>query len=775
MKKHFFAAPLNSIALNSTAAKGNAYASRLRRSKEVEKIIIKPIAKEIVLRGKPEDGHVDVFSYNYEGNGANGLGGLFIVGQVQPATENTSYMINLVASMAKREYYASIDAVPKEAFSKTLKKINEVLQDFFRNKDLKVNIGIFAISGENIFISRLGKFKILLIRGDQDIDILNNINLFSKEHIQDKEFSNVISGRLTPQDKLFAFYPGRSIIAREKNIKNFLAEMDGDGVADKLRLIKQDNENFLCAALHISINKYKEPAIIKVPQPQELQKNEPQFRTPDSPARAILTAKISKTAGKKSLIPPETINVRPLDNQASAVPQIKIEPAPTPAPALKAEIKTDNFNTGNVYYPDNKNLLSQTSPEPALKEESSLIRPTEFSSAKKENFIDIVLKKFKPSGIYIIGVGSGNAFSKKKLITAGSLLVGVIALLIISKLTFAPSLPIPGIESSQDKATASLFENVKGKLESAKTYRDQNNLLEARRLLFEALSALVAPSNTSDSQKTDKLEQEIYSVLDQIDKASEQSPSLFQQIPQDLGESSLIAFLKDKLYVYLNNSSSNGGNIVEVNQESVGGAVSVKDFNPWYLIGGDGLMVMLNKVADKMAALTIKTGDIKTSALALPSPIISLYPYQGNLYILTSDGIYKITDATQGKNNPVAWLNKDTAISADPVLITIDSKIFVMSKNGILTGYYKGAKVSEVNTSIPVDENNFFLTVTGSPDLYLVNKTLGRTYVISKDSGSVIKTLRLGEGAATIISGSISADGTIYLLSKDNKVWKVTP
>src|SRR3989344_7825222 len=164
----------------------------------MEKIFIKPDSKEIVFRGKPEDGHVDVFSYNYEDNAATNLGGLFIVGQVQPATEDTSYMVNLVASLAKREYYSKSDIAPKEAFSKTLKKINEVLQDFFKNKDLDVNIGIFAVAGENIFISRLGKFKIFLARDNKNVDILNNINLFNKEHIQEKEFSNVISGKILP-------------------------------------------------------------------------------------------------------------------------------------------------------------------------------------------------------------------------------------------------------------------------------------------------------------------------------------------------------------------------------------------------------------------------------------------------------------------------------------------------------------------------------------------------------------------------------------------------
>src|SRR3989344_2000057 len=259
-------------------------------SNGIEKILIKPEAKEIVLRGKPEDGHVDVFSYNYDGTASNNLGVFFIIGHDQPATEDTSYMVNLVASLAKREYYAQANAVPKESFSKTLKKINEVLQDFFHNKDTKINIGIFAVAGENILIPHLGKFKIILGRDNKDIDILNNINLFNKEHIQEKEFSNIVSGKIMPKDKIFAFYPTRSITAREKGIKADLLKLGSQDFADKLSLIKKDNESFMCAGIHITINKYTEPAIVVTPQPQELKSKE---------LEAVLANKVSETVKEK--------------------------------------------------------------------------------------------------------------------------------------------------------------------------------------------------------------------------------------------------------------------------------------------------------------------------------------------------------------------------------------------------------------------------------------------------------------------------------------------
>ncbi len=755
----------------------------------MEKIVIKPDAKEIILRGKPEDGHVDVFSYNYDGNprtqraeqqpnGAvavrpssydgsspNGLGGLFIVGQVQPASEDTSYMINLVASLAKREYYLKPDAAPKDAFSTTLKKINEVLQDFFKNKDLDVNIGIFAVTGENIFISRLGKFKIFLARDNKNIDILNDIVLFNKDHIQEKEFSNVISGKIMPKDKIFAFYAGRSITARERNIKDNFLKLAAVEFSEKLNSIKEANDNFNCAAIHLTINKYKESAIIKSPQPRELREPEAYKEALTSPQATL--AKISKTPPTKISAVKELPAVRPSE--------IIIKPAEPP----KAEVTPASpppSEGGNVFYPGRKGISidEPTSSGSTPSMESPMMRPTEFSSAKKSNLLDIILKKFKPSGVYIIGVGQGPAFSKKKLIMASSLALAVVALAIISKLTFAPYLPIPGIENGKDKAITALVHQIQPKLDSAISFKDQNNYLESRKLLFESLTAL-SSSNVESSQKVENLRKNIMATLDELDKAVELSPNLIQQVPSNLGDSSLITSIKGKLYVYLaDNQDSSNGNIVEVGSEGIGKTTAVTNFNPWYLIGGDGLLVMVNQIADKIGTLTIASGGLKTSPVSMPAAVINAYPYQGNLYMLASDGVYKITDAVGGKSNPVSWLNKDAKLPTDPLLLAVDGKIFVITKDGTLATYYKGDKTAEVSTAIPVSDDSIFLTTTDSKNLYLVDKNLNRIYVITKDSGSIVKTIKIS-GEPFIVSASINDSETIYLLSKDDKVWEVKP
>ncbi len=248
----------------------------------MEKVFINPVSKEILIKGNAKEGPVDLFSYDNNGN-SRALGNLFVIGNIQGggANENkddidVGYVLNLVASLAKREYYANPDASPKDAFAGALKKINGVVEEFFKNKETKINIGVFAVAGDQIHISKLGKFKIILAREGKNIDILNNIQLFDKESTEEKEFSNIISGKVVEGDRILAFYPSRGTTAREKSIKdNFLKSSQTEFTA-QLAAIKETKPDFTCAALHIDITKGTETATVPRVQPKELQEESAQ-------------------------------------------------------------------------------------------------------------------------------------------------------------------------------------------------------------------------------------------------------------------------------------------------------------------------------------------------------------------------------------------------------------------------------------------------------------------------------------------------------------------
>jgi len=364
--------------------------------------------------------------------------------------------------------------------------------------------------------------------------------------------------------------------------------------------------------------------------------------------------------------------------------------------------------------------------------------------------------------------------SRKKIVLAVSLVLGVIVLAIVAKLTFMPSLPIPGISSESDKAVNALIDKTSTDLESAQSYISQNNFYEARRLLLDSLSSL-AKLDISNSKGLKETRLEILSTLNQIDKTVSSSPNLLYQIAQDSGKGSLLSSTKDKILVYVSSlDQTDSGSLIQSSESGIETTAKINNFNPLYIQGGKDLVVMVNKLADTLGSISIKGGDVKTTSLALSGSAINFYSYQDNLYILSSDGIYKIIDAVNGKSNLVSWLNKDVLLPAQPLLIAVDSRIYVLTRNGTLVTYYKGGKVSETSTSLPINTNSTILTTADSASLYIVDKEFGRIYVVAKESGALSKTLEL-DSNQSLISASISDSGTIYLLTADNKVWKVVP
>ena len=317
----------------------------------MEKVFINPVAKEILIKGNAKEGPVDLFSYNNNGN-TRALGNLFVIGNIQGGADVNSddidvgYVLNLVASLAKREYYINSDASPKEAFAGALKKINGVVEEFFKNKETKINIGIFAVAGDQIHISKLGKFKILLAREGKNIDILNNIQLFDKESTQEKEFSNIISGKVVEGDRVLAFYPSRSTVTREKSIKENFLKSSQDEFSAQLASIRETKPEFACAAIHIDIQKGTEIATAPRIQPKELQEEPAEEKT----AEALTPATQLATTDNKG------------DDE---------KPEEEPAPVAQTVVKL--------------------APEPAIPK----IIPSEFARGKREFALSKHLRQFK--------------------------------------------------------------------------------------------------------------------------------------------------------------------------------------------------------------------------------------------------------------------------------------------------------------------------------------------------------------------------------------------
>lgn len=626
----------------------------------MDKIYLQPNSQEIIIKGSSlggQAGHTDVFAYDYQQDESKRkLGGLFIVGNVKREDDETekpteaandsypdiAYVINLIASLAKREYYSQPEEIPpKEAFSATLKKINSVVEEFFKNKSLKLNIGIFAVAGEQILISKLGKFKVILARDSRTIDILNNVDLFQKERNGEREFSNVISGKLTPGDKLFAFYPNRQVIAREKAIKASLLKSDAKEFLEKFNSIKETKPDFDCRALYISIDNHKEPALAKKFKP---------------------------------VIPETSLNqAENYVNLASVKPDLA-----TSKPDLT------KIETGEDIPSKNPEL------EP---EEIPRIISSEFSLTRKVNPLLSSIKTLRRQFPSKISLG------RKVIVLSLTVAVAIMATVLIKKFL---------IISPEQRKFNTVLNQARNDLKLAKINVSQNNFISARQLLAEALLNIYG-LNASDSSRTQKTFTEIYAVLDDIDKAVEVSPSALETLP--------------------------------------------------------------DSVKTRIAALAVQSEKLKSGQYGIDTPV-AFDVYEDNLYILSSDNISRVADINQnGKKEATAWL-KSGNLPSEPSMISVDGRIYVMSRSGTFTTFYKGEKKSEVNTYLVSSSGDILLTSKESDKLYLVNKTLGRIYEIDKESGTLVRTVKIGS-VEPLVDAHLSGNNTIIIVTKDNRIWEI--
>lgn len=642
----------------------------------MEKIFLKPETQEILMTDKSDTQRSDIFSYDYgQDDSKRQLGNLFVVGNVQNDQSNqdsvqdnnagtesadVSYIINLVASLAKREYYAKQDLAPKEAFSSALKKINGVIEEFFKNKNLKINVGIFAIAGENINISKLGKFKILMVRDGKTIDILNNIDLFSKEVVQEKEFSHVISGKIAADDKILAFYPDRSFTAREKTIKDFLLKNDRDVFIDKIKAIKEKTGNFCCVAFYINLNKVKKPARVPKLQPEELR--EPYI-----------------TVAAEA--PADNFNRPSSDRHSQPASPRRDEAGPNQGePVLPAANKE--------FLPPPEELPQHQIESP---KDFPRIIPAEFSLGKKADPITLIFNKMRPF----------LPKPRNKIIFFVSVLGIVIVFSFTLKALFLPS--------PENKMANRAVNEAKTNLKLAKVKISQNDPAGARGLLMASITSL---ESIKDVSKTAETKERAFKVFDELDTAAPAS-------------------------------------------------LSLKDAPP-------------DNQLNEFSLLAAETEKIKSGKYNLPSEMLHLNIYEGNLYILLADAIFKISDAgkNNGANEAISWLQSGAQLPENPSLIAVDGNVFVLNKAGLLSVYFRGGKIGKFNTAVLPEEKSKLLTTKDSKTLYLVNQTLGRIYLIKKESGTLEKTLVIGS-SEPIENAFIGEGGVINIISKNNKIWEV--
>jgi hypothetical protein len=135
------------------------------------------------------------------------LGTLFGVIKVDDHSSDSSYVVNLLTSVIKKEYFSKPERAAEESFEASLRKANLALAELARHGSLnwsgKINFAAGSVEKNTLHFSSLGNAHAFLVRSGQIAEISRELEDEKEAEPHPlKTFSDISSGKLEKEDKL---------------------------------------------------------------------------------------------------------------------------------------------------------------------------------------------------------------------------------------------------------------------------------------------------------------------------------------------------------------------------------------------------------------------------------------------------------------------------------------------------------------------------------------------------------------------------------------------
>lgn len=181
-----------------------------------------------------KDSVCGVFSYEAINVEEAQLGNLYLVGKISgfPSKKykNFDFLLNLLASAVKREFYSDPQKSTLEALESAVQSANVYLADFAKKGHKEwignIDFSCIAFSKNSIHIAQAGNMLTLLFRGDSMTNIARKFSNKSKKSQPLNPFSNIASGTLEEDDKIIVSTPDILDIVSNQKIKQLISNTD---------------------------------------------------------------------------------------------------------------------------------------------------------------------------------------------------------------------------------------------------------------------------------------------------------------------------------------------------------------------------------------------------------------------------------------------------------------------------------------------------------------------------------------------------------------------
>jgi hypothetical protein len=236
--------------------------------------------REIVYH-KPKakkDSVCGVFSYEAINVEETQLGSLYLVGKISgfPSKKykNFDFLLNLLASAVKREFYSDPQKSTLEALESAVQSANIYLADFAKKGHKEwignIDFSCIAFSKNSIHIAQAGNMLTLLFRGDSMTNIARKFSNKSKKSQPLKPFSNIASGSLEEDDKIIVSTPDILDITSNQKIKGLISQPTSEQLYEYLKDNLKKISSLACLILESKskplVIEKKGPSIEKAPK-----------------------------------------------------------------------------------------------------------------------------------------------------------------------------------------------------------------------------------------------------------------------------------------------------------------------------------------------------------------------------------------------------------------------------------------------------------------------------------------------------------------------------
>ena len=729
---------------------------------------IKVDLKEIVFSSEKGKSFCDIFVYEPENIEEQLLGNLYIVGEIVNFSENSSYLINLLVSIAKKEFYSNSNSGKStmESLESSLHKVNSTLSKLAEQGNVdwigNLNMTFCAYKNNELHLSQTGKIKTILLRDEQVTDIGKNITNEEKPH-PFKTFANIANGELENGDLVLFATPELFEIFPIEKLKQLAFSSSFEDLAEIIQdSIEKESDIKTMGLLLMKIGEEKEEKLAQIeikPQTKNVEEKEVIPVLQEKLKDPTIFNKTENEKTERDISQPSETTEKASKNEEKLSLEDIIDKYEKEELSDKIEVKEKVGKNLDLFKEGHQDEESKTDDFMDSLDEKNETKIEYLLKKLKEIFTLIKNKVIFPIfGLTRRLISKGEfpqqteiSHKRKKIILVTFVLI---AFILTGGLIFKN---FQNIENEKFNAYASLLIQAENKIEKAEidSISDQP---EARRSLIEAKNII----NTRDLSLDNK---------DKYKELSGKASILLAEIQEQLDildlvnriidpivaiDFSKIEDIKDPKKIF----KDNGEYFVfdSENKTLNGISFTKKDITDLKIKIGDNIDISDSSTSmektkeiifatdsNKIGIFNISKETFSVMEIELPenmSELKSISAYSNFLYLLDSDQIYKYKKLTNNFAPGKAWLEEESKDIENAISMAIDVSIYLLNSDGLIDKFRTGRKVLEFLTESPSDLISDSAEIYIKPEfeyIYVIDSNKNRIVLFDKISGKLVR------------------------------------